>query len=69
MRGSVRQGPLSVRGSKSTFYLSNEAKYKITLLKAEMRKRGLPASESSIVDALLLEATAESVAKRIRRLD
>jgi hypothetical protein len=58
--------PLSVRGAKATYYISNEAKYKLTVLKAEMRKRGLSASESSIVDILLLDATPDTVARHLR---
>jgi hypothetical protein len=63
---SVREH-LSVRGPKATFYLSNEAKYNLAILKAELRKREIKnVSESKIGDALLLSATTESMVKALR---
>lgn len=51
---------------KSTFELSAEAKHRLATLKADLRMRGIPATEAAIVEALILAAKDETVRKLLR---
>ena len=50
----------SKKGSvKATFDLSPEARYNLTRLKAELRYKGVPATETGILEVLLNDADAD----------
>jgi hypothetical protein len=50
----------SKKGSvKATFDFSPEARYNLTRLKAELRYKGIPATETGILEVLLNEAEAD----------
>lgn len=50
----------SKKGSvKATFDFSPEAKYNLARLKAELRYKGLPATETGILEVLLNDAEAD----------
>ena len=51
--------PGALPREKTSFSLSVEAKYKLTTLKAGLRRHGYRATESSIVEALLQGATLD----------
>jgi len=50
----------SKKGSvKASYDFTREAKYNLTQLKAELRYRGVPATETGILEVLLNEAEAD----------
>lgn len=51
--------PESPPKEKTSFSLSPDAKFKLATLKANLRRRGYPATESGIVEALIERATAD----------
>jgi hypothetical protein len=46
---------------KTSFSLSAEAKFKLATLKANLRRRGYPATESGIVEALIERASSDQL--------
>lgn len=51
---------------KSTFELSPQAKHRLAMLKADMRIKGLPATEAAIVEALVMYSTDGYVLKALK---
>jgi hypothetical protein len=51
---------------KTTIYISPEGKRRLTYAKADMRAKGLPTSESKIVDALVCHIDPEQLAKWLK---
>lgn len=49
--------------SKTSFSISPDAKYKLTTLKAALRREGFSATESSIIEALLEQTSAPGLMK------
>lgn len=57
----------SKKGSVKVAYdFSPEAKYNLTTLKAELRFKGIPATETGILEVLLNEADAETLVRPYR---
>lgn len=53
---------------KATFQLSVDAKHRLSMLKADLRKSGHPATETSIVELLIQGADAKALATAYRRV-
>jgi hypothetical protein len=51
---------------KLTTTLSAEARHKLSVLKADLRLAGVPTSEGEILDALLVKAEADALARQLR---
>jgi len=52
--------------TKTSVSLAPKAKFKLSTLKAELRMRGHSATESSILEALILNTDASTVARLLR---
>lgn len=52
---------------KTTFLLTVDAKYRLSTLKAELRKAGHAATEAGIVELLIESADAKSLAAAYRK--
>ena len=53
--------PEALPKEKTSFSLSAEAKFKLATLKANLRRRGCPATEGGIVEALIERASSDEV--------
>ncbi len=52
---------------KVAFDFDPEVKYKLTILKAELRRKGIAATETGILEALVSEVKLDSLARAYRR--
>jgi hypothetical protein len=67
-RGSKTAKPHSVNTdrAKTSISLTPQAKYKLATLKAELRLKGLSVSESDVMEALIVNADAGTLARLLK---
>ena len=62
----VKPKSVSTERTKTSVSLAPRAKFKLSTLKAELRMKGHDATESSILEALILNSDASNVARLLR---